>query len=148
MPLEATVLDVDAFYSANMPSLVDEGELPRGEAVLLPEGELRVSSLLPLLSSKRQLLVIDDLNSLYSLAPDGRRSRELAVFLRLLSFNARTNDTWAVATAYKTNIEDRVSAPTQRSISAAGDITVDTELEEGSLRLTAKGLWPGEEIRV
>jgi hypothetical protein len=149
MPLEATVLDVDAFYCANMATLVDEGRgVPKGEAVLLPDHELEVTSLIPLLTSKRQLLVIDDLNSLYSLAPDGRRSRELTVFLRLLAYNARLNGSWAVATAYRANVEDDTRAASQRSIPAVGDIVVDTEVKNGSMKLKAKGLWPGDELRV
>jgi len=149
MPLEATVLDVDAFYCASMATLVDETSgAPKGEAVLLPDRELEVPALIPLLSSKRQLLVIDDLNSLYSLAPDGRRSQELTVFLRLLSYNAGLNGSWAVATAYRANIDDDTRVASQRSIPAVGDIVVDTDIKDGSLKLKAKGLWPGDELRV
>ena len=98
--VETTVLDTDVFYCTNIDRLA-EGALSPGmtELLLLPERGFEVSSLLPLLSSKRELIIIDDLNSLYSLASEERKAHQLAILMRLLSHNARVNGSWVIATA-------------------------------------------------
>lgn len=101
----------------------------------LPEGGLEVSSLVPLLSSKTAMLLVDDLNSLYSLAAGG--ARQLGALMRMFSYNARLNGTWAVATAYMAELEER-RTPNPRSVVTAGDVLVDTQMDGESLKLT----WP------
>ena len=92
---DTTVLDADAFYCTNVDRFADDAQsITKAELLLLPEQDFEVRSLLPLLSSKRDLLIIDDLNSLYSLASDGRRLHQLTVLMKLLSHNARVNRSW------------------------------------------------------
>lgn len=132
LSLEVVVVDSDAFYSSNVSKLVGEAN-PAGEILLLPEGVLEIASLLPVLSSRR-LTVIDDLNSLYSLASDGRRSQQLGILIRLLSYNARMNGAWVLATAYVTDQHRREARLDPRSLTAVGDTLIDTDLGEGRLR--------------
>src|SRR5437879_3653967 len=63
---DTTVLDADAFYCTNIDRFPEDVlSISRAELLLLPEQEFEVVSLLPLLSSNRELLIIDGLNSLY-----------------------------------------------------------------------------------
>jgi len=116
--------------------------------LLLPERDFEVSSLVSLLSSNRRLLVIDDLNSLYSLASDGRRWQQLTILMKLLSHNARMNGSWTIATAYRTELESRQSETNQRSLTALGDLLIDTRSGRDSIKLRSsqKGHWPGGEF--
>jgi hypothetical protein len=146
-----TVLDVDAFYCTNIDRLADGAQSgSKIELLLLPERDFEVRSLTPLLSSKRGLLIIDDLNSLRSLASDGRRLHQLTILMKLLSHNARVNRSWVLATAYRTELGAKQDAAGQRSLTALGDLLVDTDFRDGMLRLRAefKGMWPNDEIRI
>ena len=143
-----TILDVDAFYCTNMNRFAEDARSIEGDLLLLPEQEFDASSLVPLVSSKMQLLIIDDLNSLYSLASGGRKSQQLTVLMRLLSYNARTNGSWAIATAYRTELGLTQGTMNQRSLTALGDVLIDTESHEGSLKLKSgvKGHWTDGEF--
>jgi hypothetical protein len=146
----ATILDADAFYCTNMERFAEDIQtIKGGEVLLLPERGFGVSSLLPLLSSKRQILIIDDLNSLYSLASDVRKSLQLTILMRLLSHNAQMNGSWAIATAYRAELDRRQNAmKSQRSLTALGDLLIDTEPYEDSIKLrsSVKGHWTDGEF--
>jgi hypothetical protein len=147
--IDTTILDADAFYSTNMERFAEEAQsIPNGEVLLLPEQDFEVSSLVPLLSSKRQLLIVDDLNSLYSLASDTRKSQQLTILMNLLSHNARMNGSWAIATAYRTELDHKQSAMGQRSLTALGDLLIDTDLHADSIKLKSslKGHWTNGEF--
>jgi hypothetical protein len=118
--------------------------------LLLPEQDFEVSSLLPLLSSKRELLIIDDLNSLYSLATDGRKSHQLTILVKLLSYGARMNNSWVIATAYQTELSAKQGRANQRSLTALGDLLIDTDYRGGTLRLKGgfNGRWPNDELEI
>lgn len=149
--LDISVLDVDAFYCTNADRLSEDAQpIVDAELLLLPENDLEVGSLLPLLSSRRALVVIDDLNSLYSLATDVRRSHQLSIMMKLLSYNARMNDSWVIATAYRTELRAKEGRTNQRSLTALGDMVVDADSRDGSLRLRGKsnGLWPDDELEI
>lgn len=141
LSLYTTVLDTDAYFSANMDVLVGDARCPTGLVATLPEGDLEVESLVTLLTSRTAMLLLDDLNSLYSLAPEGQSARRLGAFVRMVAYNARVNGSWAVATAYRTDLGD-TRAPNRRSLVSAGDILVDTEIEGGSLKLK----WPNGDV--
>jgi hypothetical protein len=147
--MDTTILDADAFYCTNMERFADDAKSIRGDVLLLPEQDFEARSLLPLLSSKIQLLIIDDLNSLYSLASDGRKSQQLTILMKLLSHNARMNGSWAVATAYRTELGHKQGgAMNQRSLTALGDVLVDTESQGDSfkLRSSPNGHWANGEF--
>jgi hypothetical protein len=149
--VDTTVLDADTFYCTNVDRFPEDTlDLARAELLLLPEQDFEVSSLLPLLSSKREFLIIDGLNSLYSLASDGRKSHQLTVFMNMLSSNADSNKSWVVATAYRTEQSATRSGTNQRSLTGLGDLLVDADLRDGSLKLRAgfKGRWPNDELDV
>jgi hypothetical protein len=146
-----TVLDVDAFYSSNINRFPEDAQpIASAEVLLLPEQDFEVSSLVPLLSSKIDLLIIDDLNSLYSLASDGRRSLQLTILMKMLSRNATSNKTWVIATAYRTEVGAKQGGTNQRSLTGLGDLLVDVDLHDGSLKLRAgfRGRWPKDELDV
>ncbi len=145
------VLDSDAFYCTNIDRFADDAQaITTAEVLLLPEQDFEVSSLLALLSSKRELLIIDDLNSLFSLAVDRFKSHQLSILMRLFSYNARMNNSWAIATAYRTELGAKQERTNQRSLTALGDLLVDTDFREGALRLKGgfKGRWPNDELEV
>jgi hypothetical protein len=146
-----TVLDTDAFYCTNANRFPEDAlTMDRAELLLLPEHDFEVSCLLPLLSSKREFLIIDGLNSLYSLASDGRKSHQLTILMNMLSRNAASNNSWVVATAYRTEHSGRQGETNQRSLTGLGDLLVDADLRGGSLKLRAgfKGRWPNDELDV
>ncbi len=148
---DTTVLDADAFYCTNIDRFPDDAlSIARAEVLLLAEQDFEVSSLLPLLSSKRELLIIDGLNSLYSLASDGRKSHQLTVLMNMLSRNASSNKSWVVATAYRTEQSARQGTTNQRSLTGLGDLLVDADFRGESLKLRAgfKGRWPNDELDV
>ena len=149
--LDSTVLDSDAFYCTNMERFAEDAQsISGGGMLLLPERGFEVSSLVPLLSSKRQILIVDDLNSLYSLASDGRKSQQLTILMKLLSHNARMNGSWAIATAYRAELDLKQSAMNQRSLTALGDLLIDTETHGDSIRLKSsfKGHWTNGEFNL
>ena len=146
---DTTVLDADAFYCTNISAFAEDAQsIAKAELLLLPEQDFEVVSLLPLLTSKREMLIIDDLNSLYSLASDARRSHQLTIFMRLLSHNTRMNGSWVVSTAYRTKPGNRQATANQRSMTSLGDLLVDTELRGASVKLKAsfKSQWPNGEL--
>jgi hypothetical protein len=147
--IDSTILDTDAFYCTNMERLAEDTQyISKGEVQLLPERGFEVSSLVPLLSSKRQILVIDDLNSLYSLASSGRKSQQLTILMKLLSHNARMNGSWAIATAYRAELDHKQSGINQRSLTALGDLLIDTDAHGDSIKLKSsfKGHWASGEF--
>jgi len=146
--MRVSILDTDAFYCTNMERITEgAGPATDGELILLPDQDLAVSSVLPLLSSRRELLILDDLNSLQSLASGEHRSQQLSIFMRLLSHNARSNFSWTIATAY--GVEPSVRKdPNPRSLASFGDVLIETESAGGSVRLNPglKGEWPEGEL--
>ena len=134
--LTTVVLDTDAFYCTNMDRLVDGSQPIRGEVFLPPVTGFEIDSLVVLLSSKIDLLIIDDLNTLYSLASDTAKSQQLTILMKLLSHNAKMNKTWVIATAFKTDFEENQGA-SRRSLTVLGDLLVDTEVSAGSMKLKA-----------
>lgn len=147
--MDSTILDSDAFYCTNLEQFAEDAQsIPKGEVLLLPERGFEVGSLVPVLSSKRQILIIDDLNSLYSLASDVRKSQQLTILMKLLSHNARMNGSWAVATAYRAELDSKQSATSKRSLTALGDLLIDTETYGDSLRFKSsfKGHWTNGEF--
>lgn len=149
MALRTCVLDTDAYYCANIDRFAALAQSITDDLFLLPD-EFEASSLTPLLSSKTQMLVIDDLNALYSLASDGRKIHQLAIMMRLLSHNARLNGSWVVATAYKTEGAKRLEDSNRRSLTSFADLVVDVAVKQGSLHLKAgfKSGWPNDELNV
>jgi hypothetical protein len=148
---DTTVLDADAFYCTNIDRFPEDVlSIARAELLLLPEQGFEVSSLLPLISSKREFLIIDGLNSLYSLASDGRKSHQLTILMNMLSRNASSNKSWVVATAYRTEQSARQGGTNQRSLTGLGDLLVDADFHGGSLKLRGgfKGRWPNDEFDV
>jgi hypothetical protein len=148
---DTTVLDADAFYCTNIDRFPEDVlSIARAELLLLPEQDFEVSSLLPLISSKREFLIIDGLNSLYSLASDGRKSHQLTILMNMLSRNASSNKSWVVATAYRTEQSAKQGGTNQRSLTGLGDLLVDADFHGGSLKLRGgfKGRWPNDEFDV
>ena len=149
--LGTAVLDVDAFYCTNVDLLAEDA---RGtidaEMLLLPEDDFEVSSLLPLLSSRRTMLIIDDLNSLFSLATDVRRSHQLSIMMKLLSYNSRLNGSWVIATAYRTELRVKEGKANKRSLTALGDLVFDAYWRDGSFKLKGEssGRWPNDELEI
>jgi hypothetical protein len=147
---DTTVLDADAFYCTNIDRFPEDAlAIARAELLLLAEQEFEVSSLLPLLSSKREFLIIDCLNSLYSLASNGQKAHQLTVLMSMLSRNASSNKSWVVATAYRTG-QNGAHRKSHRSLTGLGDLLVDADLRGSSLKLRAgfKGRWPNDELDV
>jgi len=149
--MPTAVLDADAFYCTNMGRFAEEAQtIVSSELLLLPERGFDVRSLLPLLSSRREMVIIDDLNSLYWLASDGRKLQQLTILMKLLSLNARLNGSWVIATAYRAEQAAKQGGVNERSLTALGDLVVDTDFREGSLRLRTEsnGRWPNDELEV
>ena len=90
------------------------------------------------------------MNSLSSLATDGVKSNQLRILMKLLSYNARMNDSWAIATAYRTERGDKQGTMSQRSLTALGDtLVIDTDSRADSIKVNleaSKGHWPNGEF--
>ena len=149
-PADTLLLDVDGFYCTNMDRLVEDGRsVGEAQVLLLSEKDFDMNALLALLTSKRRLLIIDGLNSLHSLSENRHASHQLAIILKILSYNARMNRSWAIATAYRPELGGKPGT-NQRSLMALGNFVVDTYYRDGSLRLKAgfNGVWPNDELEV
>lgn len=140
--LAASILDTDAFYCTNLDRFIENAGYS-AELMLLPEGDFQASSVLSLVSSKIRFLVIDDLNSLYSLASDRKSSHQLMASLRLLSYNAQVNKSWVIATAFRTEPIPGSHRPNQRSLTSLGDLVVYANIQGNTLSFRAElnGLW-------
>jgi hypothetical protein len=70
--------------------------------------------------------------------------------MRLLSYNARMNNSWVIATSYRTELGAKQGRANQRSLTALGDLLIETDFLAGSLKLKSgfKGRWPNDELEV
>lgn len=148
LALETTVLDTDAFYCTNMERLADDkGSVPAGRILVLSRPGFEVAPLASLLSSRREVLIVDDLNSLRSLASDGSSSQQLGILFKLLSYNARLNGSWVLSTAFTAELPGGRAGSNRGLLTEFGDLLIDTELRGGSLYLKAD-LWPRGEYEL
>ncbi len=138
-----SILDVDAFYCAQIKTLttqIPQGFLEATRLTLLPSHGIHFEprSLSFLLSAETHLLIIDSLNSLYSVASNSNHSRELMALMRLLSYNARMNGSKVVATAFGSEWLPSQDG-SRRSLQSLGDLVIDVEPEkDGSVILRPK----------
>ena len=148
--IDTTILDSDAFYCTNMERFAEDAQSiseGRGARSCL-NGASRWARWCRCSLRRGRSLIIDDLNSLYSLASDGRKSHQLTILMKLLSHNARMNGSWAIATAYRAELDRKQSAMNQRSLTALGDLLIDTDRRAGSIRLKVELQGPLAERRV
>jgi len=145
----SAILDTDAFYCANLGALARDFE-HKSDFLLPPEQDFDATSLLPLVSLKVEFLIIDDFNSIYSLASDNTLSHKLRILVRLLSHNARSNRSWIIATAFKSELASRFGSINKRTLASLGDLLVDVEIRDGSLKFSSgcEGIWPGGELNL
>ena len=126
--------------------------LPRGflqqSTLITPQdGQRLEDSITEVLAMKTGAVLIDDLNALYYLlSSDKRRSgtQRLFAFIRLLSYEARINDLFVFGTVYKTEGDSAADRTTKRSLSAAADLQVLTEVHVDRLTFRCDGVqsWP------
>jgi len=146
----SAILDTDAFYCTNLGALTRNSEHKSDLLLLPPDQDFDATSLLPLVSLKAELLIIDDFNSLYSLASDTKMSHKLMILVRLLSHNARSNRSWIIATAFKSELASSFASMNKRALASLADIVVDVEIRDGSLRFNSKseGIWTAGELNL
>ena len=144
---QTSILDVDAFYAVHA-QLLAENMTDRfldGTKVLIPLHGFKAESLPSLISSMTSCVIIDDLNSLVSLASAKSQSHQLFAFMKMLSYHSRINESWAFATAYRG--EWNQQKPNRRSLESLGDVVIEAKLEGGSVTFESKGTgWPDGEL--
>jgi hypothetical protein len=127
LAIETTILDTDAFCSTRVQELVYNtgGDFLDRTRLLLPSHEFGVESLPLLISSKTGLLILDDLNSLFSLASARSESHRLFAIMKIISCHARVNKSWVVATAYRSDWS-RAPKTNRRSLESLADLTLES----------------------
>ena len=99
---------------------------------------------------KAEAILIDDLNALhYLLSSDKQRSgiHQLFTFIRLLSYEARTDGISVFGTVYKTERDSAPERATKRSLSAAADLQITTNDDRSdriSFRCNEISSWPNK----
>jgi len=127
-----TVLDLDAFYSANADVIFASlpGAVAESTNIRVPEPGADIEGeFAEVFESTQKAVLVDSLNSLYHLVSqeDGSsRSRKLTFAVASLSYLARTNDMTVILTMYRRGGFSR--SGTGRSISNLSDVTASVEV--------------------
>jgi hypothetical protein len=146
---QTRILDMDAFCSTQVQQLVDVKDsdfLDRAE-ILLPIHGFEAESLASLITSETEFLIIDDLNSLFSLASARSQSHQLFALMKILSYHARINGSWVFATAYR-SVPTKPSKINKHSLGSLADLAIETLPGDGSITLKgpAESKWPDNEF--
>lgn len=135
LAIETRILDMDAFCSTRVQHLVDNTNIGFLDStrLLLPSHGFDLESLPSLISSRTGLLILDDLNSLFSLASTKSESHQLFAIMKIISYHARITKSWVIATAYRSDW-NRPAKTTQRSLESLADLTLESRSEDGSTK--------------
>jgi hypothetical protein len=146
---QTRILDTDAFCSIQVQQLVDvkNSDFLNRAQILLPIHGFEAESLASLISSNIGFLIIDDLNSLFSLASARSQSHQLFAMMRIISYHARINESWVFATAYR-SASNKPSKTNKHSLESLTDLTLETLSGEGSIALKGSAVseWPDNEF--
>jgi hypothetical protein len=104
-------------------------------------------ALTDLLGLKTGAIVIDDLNALhYVLSSERQRSGTPQLFslLRMLSYQARINNTFVFVTAYRAEGDSMRERSARRSLSAAADLQIATDYHSNRIAFRCAQIrgWP------
>jgi len=124
--IETRILDTDAFCSTLISQLSDgtSGDFLDHTRIVLPANGFDVGYLPLLISSKTGLFIIDDLNSLFSLASVKSESHRLFAIMKIISYHAKMNKSWVIATAYRSDW-NRTPNANQRSLESLADLILE-----------------------
>lgn len=150
----AVIFDTSSFYGANMGILTQA--LPKGflqqSTLITPQDDQRLGdSITEVLATKTGAILIDDLNALhYLLSSDRLQSgtQRLFAFIRLLSYEARIDDLFVFGTVYKAEGDSAADRAAKRSLSAAADLQVSTEVHMDRLTFRCEEIevWPNSKF--
>ena len=135
----SVVLDTDAMFASNSKGLASRLNEHCLENITLwiPSLDPTKASLVNLIFSKYDVLIVDDLNTLYHLISMGDYSaiRELTAMTRILSYFCRENGKTAFLTVYSAG-ESLKKVIGQRSLFRMGDISISTRTDDTAIRFT------------
>jgi hypothetical protein len=147
---QTVVFDTSSFYGTNIRTLTES--LPKAflqqSTIITPQDDQRIEdSITEVLAMKTEAIIIDDLNAIhYLLSPDRQKSgiHRLFTLLRLLSYEARTNNLSVFGAVYKAEGNSTTERATRRSLSAAADLQIPTDEDLGRItfRCNEIGGWP------
>jgi hypothetical protein len=146
-----TVLfDTSCFYGQNIRELtrsLPREFLQRSVLIIPQDHEGLKDSMTGILETKADAILIDDLNSLHNLlSSETLRSgaRALFTFLRMLSYYARINNASVIGTVYRPEMNVAADRGTKRSILAAADLQIRTDINLDRLTFACNevGGWP------
>jgi hypothetical protein len=140
--MRAVIFDTSSFYATNIRALTES--LPKDflqrSVLITPQDDQRFEdSMADVLNMKTEAILIDDLNALhYLLSSDKQRSgtHQLFTFIRLLSYEARTDNISVFGMVYKTERDSAPERATKRSLSAAADLQITTTSDDRSDRIS------------
>jgi len=149
--MRTVIFDTSSFYATNIRALTES--LPKDflqrSVLITPQDNQRFEdSMTDVLNMKAEAILIDDLNALhYLLSSDKQRSgiHQLFTFIRLLSYEARTDGISVFGTVYKTERDSAPERATKRSLSAAADLQITTNDDRSdriSFRCNEISSWP------
>jgi hypothetical protein len=148
----ATVLDTNTTYASNSVMLASNlGEsCLENITLLIPSQGPTKSALANSIFSTYDVLIVDDLNTLYHLLSTEDRSaiRELTAITKILSYFCRENGKTAFLTAYSAG-ESLKREGGQRSLFRMGDLSVSTSVDDSiRFRCDHGAAWPNNTFSV
>jgi len=133
----AVVLDTDAIFASNSKMLASQlNETCLKNIILrIPSRDPTKTSLADSIFSKYDVLIVDDLNTLYHLLSmnDYSTIRELTAITRILSYYCRENRKTAFLTVYSAG-ESLKKEIGQRSLFRMGDLSISTRTDDSTIR--------------
>ncbi len=140
LKLRVLVLDTDAFYAANIISVSEKQSDNQKEGVFIriPTNDLRLEEcLVDSILTKYELLIVDDMNSLYHLFESLEKSsgsRKLHFIGRTLSYFARSENRTVVLNLYKNIMDSTPLGESSRSLAKYADLVVSVDVQDSFIR--------------
>ncbi len=134
------VLDTDAFYAANIISVSEKqsDNQKRGVFIRIPTNDLRLEEwLVDSILTKYELLIVDDMNSLYHLFGSlGKNSgsRKLHFIGRTLSYFARSENRTVILNLYKNIMDSTPVGESSRSLAKYADLVASVRVQDSFIR--------------
>lgn len=150
LKLRVLVLDTDAFYAANIISVSEKqsDNQKGGVFIRIPTNDLRLEEwLVDSIFTKYELLIVDDMNSLYHLFESLQKmsgSRKLHFVGRTLSYFARSENRVVALSLYKNAMDSAPLGESPRSLAKYADLVVSVDYQDSFIRFQCNQgrAWP------
>lgn len=143
--IRTIILDTSCFYAMNVRSLthgLPNEFIDRTTIIGIPEETTPEDVITDLLTTDAKAILIDDLNALNALLSSGQSKsaiHKLFVTIRVLSYNARMDNSLVFTTVYGTQ---RADGNSRRSLAASADLQISVESRPSHISFRCNNAWP------